>query len=189
MLFTENQSPEEIWRLLVKELNLGFKNSEHPFRYMELGTLGANGPEIRKVVLREFEKVLDFYAFTDYRSDKVNELKTNPSATLLFYHPEKRVQVRVKAKAEIHHQDLVCAAFWSTLKGDSRKAYQSTLDPGAGISNPNEAFHWSKDAEDKNFSVLRFIPDSIEILQLNGLKHLRILYSKNENWKGKWLVP
>jgi pyridoxine/pyridoxamine 5'-phosphate oxidase len=189
MLFTEKESPAEIWKTLIHELEKGYLESDHPFRYVGLGTLGQNGPEVRTVVLREFEKILDMYVFTDFRSDKVKELRANPSATLHFYHPKKRVQIRVKAKAEIHHQDLVCAAFWKTLKSDSQKGYQSVLSPGTEISDPKEAFHWSIQTNDQFFTVLRFIPESIEALQLDGLKHLRILFLKSEGWEGKWLVP
>jgi hypothetical protein len=40
------------------------------------------------------------------------------------------------------------------------------------------------------FAVLEFIPQSIEGLQLDGLNHLRINFSKKqENWEGEWLVP
>lgn len=189
MLFTDKESPEEIWKILIHELQKGFLDADHPFRFLSLGTFGENGPEVRTVVLREFEQVLDLYVFTDFRSDKVKELRANPSATLHFYHPKKRVQIRVKAKAEIHHQDLVCAAFWNTLKSDSQKGYQSVLSPGEEISDPKEAFHWSTQTGDQFFAVLRFIPESIEALQLDGLKHLRILFSKRQHWKGQWLVP
>lgn len=189
MLFSENESTAEIWRILIAELQKGFQDPEHPFRYVGLGTLGLHGPEVRTVVLREFEKILDFYVFTDFRSDKVKELHANPLATLHFYHPQKRIQIRVKAKAEIHHQDLVSGAFWETLKVDSQLAYQSDMTPGSEISNPNDAFHWSAELEDRFFAVLRFIPESIEALQLDGIKHLRILFSKNKGWSGQWLVP
>lgn len=189
MLFTEKESPDEIWKILIQELERGYLELDHPFRFVCLGTSGQNGPEVRTVVLREFEKIMDLYVFTDFRSEKVRELRANPLATLHFYHPIERVQIRVKAKAEIHHQDLVSSAFWNTLKGDSKKAYQSKLGPATEISNPQEAFHWSKDTGDQFFAVLRFIPESIEALQLEGLKHLRILFSKKQHWQGQWLVP
>lgn len=189
MLFTDKDSPAEIWKILIHELQKGYQEADHPFRYVGLGTLGEHGPEVRTVVLREFEKILDMYVFTDFRSDKVKELRANPVATLHFYHPKKRAQIRVKAKTEIHHQDLVCAAFWNTLKSDSAKGYQSVLSPGTEISDPKEAFHWSTQTGDQFFTVLRFIPESIEALQLDGLKHLRILFSKNRDWNGYWLAP
>lgn len=189
MLFTEKESPDEIWKILIQELERGYLELDHPFRFVTLGTLGQNGPEVRTVVLREFEKIMDLYVFTDFRSEKVRELRADPLATLHFYHPNERAQIRVKAKAEIHHLDLVSSAFWNTLKGDSKKAYQSKLDPGTEIPNPEEAFHWSKDAGDHFFTVLRFIPHSIEALQLDGLRHLRIVFLKSEGWKGRWLVP
>ncbi len=190
MLFTQIDPPSEIWKKLIHELNRGFSESDHPFRFVNLGTLGEKGPEVRTVVLREFEKVLDFYVFTDFRSDKVIEVRANPSVTLHFYHPEKRVQIRVRAKAEIHHQDLVTDVFWGRLREDSRLAYNSVLAPGTEISTPDEGFNWSEEIDDRFFSVLRFIPHSFEVLQLNGLKHLKILFTKKEeNWVGMWLVP
>lgn len=190
MLFTQDQSPEKIWQTVLHELNLGWFDTSHPFRFVSLGTQSEQGPEVRTVILREFEKVLDLYVFTDFRSDKVCELRANPSATLHFYHPEKRVQIRIRAKAEIHHQDLVSDAFWGRLKGDSRLAYNSFLAPGTEISTPEEAFNWAEEIDDRYFSVLRFIPHSFEVLQLNGLKHLKILFTKKEGqWVGQWLVP
>lgn len=189
MLFTQIDPPSEIWKKLIHELNRGFSESDHPFRFVNLGTLGEKGPEVRTVVLREFEKVMDFYIFTDFRSEKVSEVRANPSVTLHFYHPEKRVQIRVKAKAEIHHQDLVSEAFWSKIEGDAQKAYRTVLNPGIEIKDPEEAFLWPEEMDDRYFTVLRFIPESIEALQLNRLRHLKILFTKKNGWKGQWLVP
>lgn len=190
MLFNQDQFTEKIWQAVLHEINLGWTVASHPFRFVNLGTFGELGPEVRTVILREFEKVLDFYVFTDFRSDKVRELRSNPSATLHFYHPEKRVQIRVKAKAEIHHQDLVSDAFWDRVKGDSRLAYNSVLAPGTEIPTPQDGFDWTEEIDDRFFTVLRFIPFSFEVLQLNGLKHMKILFSKKGGeWIGQWLVP
>lgn len=189
MLFSENESPSEIWKSISHELHRGALDSKHPFRYINLGTIGKTGPEIRTVVIRSISKELEFFIFTDYRSEKVTELKANPSASLHFYHPGKRVQVRIRAKTEIHHQDEVSQSFWMKVQGEAQKAYTSTLAPSTPISDPNEGFNWPENGDDRFFSVLKFIPESIEALQLNGLSHLRILFTEKENWKGQWLVP
>jgi pyridoxamine 5'-phosphate oxidase len=103
MLFTEKEALSEIWPTVVHELNRGALDPKHPFRYINLGTIGKTGPEIRTVVVRSISKNLEFYIFTDLRSEKVAELSAGPLATLHFYHPGKRVQIRIKAKSEIHH--------------------------------------------------------------------------------------
>lgn len=189
MLFTENESPSEIWKSLSHELHRGALDSKHPFRYINLGTIGKTGPEIRTVVVRSISKNLEFYIFTDLRSEKVNELRANASATLHFYHPGKRVQVRIKAKAEIHLGDTMSKELWAKVQGEAQKAYTSILAPSTPISDPNEAFDWTGNGDDRFFTVLKFIPESIEALQLNGLRHLRILFTEKENWEGQWLVP
>lgn len=189
MLFSETESISEIWQSLVHELHRGALDPKHPFRFTNLGTIGKSGPEVRTVVVRSISKELEIYIFTDFRSEKVAELISNPAASLHFYHPGKRVQVRIKATAEIHHQDKVSQAFWPKVQGDAQKAYTSTLAPSTPISEPNEAFDWIENGDDRFFTVLKFIPESIEVLQLNGLRHLRILFSKKGNWEGQWLVP
>lgn len=189
MLFSENESPSQIWKSISHELHRGALDSKHPFRYSNLGTIGKSSPEIRTVVIRSINKNLEFYIFTDYRSEKVGELSANQTASLHFYHPGKRVQIRIKAKTEIHHQDEVSSANWLKVQGDAQKAYTSTLAPSTSISDPNQRFEWPENGDDRFFAVLKFIPETVEALQLNGLKHLRILFSKSENWKGQWLVP
>lgn len=189
MLFSENELPTEIWKSLSHELHRGALDSKHPFRYVNLGTIGKTGPEIRTVVVRSISKNLEFFIFTDSRSEKVDELSVNPLASLHFYHPGKRVQIRMKAMTEIHHQDELSKAFWTKVQGESQKAYTSTMAPSTPISDPNEAFDWPEVMDDQFFTLLKFIPESIEALQLNGLRHLRILFTEKENWKGQWLVP
>jgi pyridoxamine 5'-phosphate oxidase len=189
MLFSENESPSEIWKSISHELHRGALDSKHPFRYINLGTIGKTGPEIRTVVIRSISHDLEFFIFTDLRSEKVADLSANSTATLHFYHPGKRVQIRIKTKTEIHHQDELSKSFWSKVQGEAQKAYTSTLAPSMPISDPNQGFDWPEKGDDRFFTVLKFIPESIEALQLNGLRHLRILFSEKENWKGQWLVP
>lgn len=189
MLFSENEIPSEIWKSLCHELHRGALDPKHPFRYINLGTIGKTGPEIRTVVVRSISTNLEFVVFTDFRSEKVAELSVNPFATLHFYHPGKRIQIRIKAKAEVHCQNEVSKDFWPKVQGEAQKAYTSAKAPSTPISDPNEAFDWIENGDDRFFAVLKFIPESIEALQLNGSRHLRILFTEKENWKGQWLVP
>jgi pyridoxine/pyridoxamine 5'-phosphate oxidase len=189
MLFNENESLSEIWQTVVHELHRGALDPKHPLRFANLGTIGKHGPEVRTVVIRSIGKNLEFHCFTDYRSEKVAELTANPIGTLHFYHSQKRVQIRIKAEVEMHHQDTVAKDFWKKVPNEAKNAYTYTLAPGTPISDPKAGFDWAEKMDDQFFTVLKFIPQSIEALQLNGLRHLRILFSKKESWEGQWLVP
>src|SRR5258708_7281924 len=69
---------------------------------MALSTIGPSGkPSARMVLLKGLDK-MGFVFFTNYLSRKGKNLKRHPSAALLFFWPELRLQVRAAAKpAEI----------------------------------------------------------------------------------------
>jgi pyridoxamine 5'-phosphate oxidase len=190
MLFNSKQILHEILETLIHELHRGALDPKHPFRYLNLGTCCKDFPEVRTVVLRKVDQDLNFYVFTDSRSEKVQAIQENSKVALHFYHPKKRVQIRIQAETEIHHQDELASESWKRVQGDAQKAYTSTLAPGRKIEYPEPAWQWPENMGDRFFAVLKFIPQSIEALQLDGLNHLRMRFSREEkDWKGAWLVP
>jgi len=190
MLFNSKQSLSEIWIILSHELHRGALDSKHPFRYLTLATIGNNSPDQRTVVMRKVDEAFNFYFFTDSRTAKFTQIKENPQAEFLVYHPSKRTQIRVKGTIQIHHQNKLSQEMWSRVQGEARKAYNSILSPGSEIADPDLAYDWPAELDDRFFAVLQFIPERIEALQLNGLTHVRVSFSKTEgNWEGKWLVP
>jgi pyridoxamine 5'-phosphate oxidase len=191
MLFGKQHKPAEIFSIIKHELNRGALDNKHPFRFVVLSTTGVDGPDSRYVVLRSVNEELHFFVYTDSRSEKIEALKAEPWASLLFYHPKKRIQVRLKAKTVFHQQNGIAKQHWEKVQGDARKSYQSILAPGIPIQSPEEAYSWNAQPEDfSNFTVLELIPNSIELLQLNGLEHLRIRFTHpNDKWLGQWMVP
>jgi len=190
MLFDSKNTINEIWTALSHELHRGVLDSKHAFRYVNLATNGKDYPEIRTVVLREVDADLNFYIFTDSRSQKVEEIKRDQSVSLHFYHPKKRVQIRVLAKAKIHQNDDIALKYWARVQGEGQKAYNSTLSPGEKIKSPLEGWDWPKEMNSDFFAVIRLEPNKIDVLQLDRLKHLRIEFEKvSGDWKGQWLVP
>ena len=186
MLFTHLESPDEIWQAIKHELHRGALDPKHPFRYVNLGTMGKGFPQVRTVVLREVTQGIDFLVFTDFRSEKVLEIQSSPQVTLHFYHPNKMLQVRVKAKVEIHFQDELSERYWKGISEARRSEYTGMLPPGNEISNPELSWEIS----DKSFfTVLKISPQQVEALQLRKEGHLRILFEKEKDWKGQWLVP
>ena len=187
MLFSATDSLAVIWQTLLYEMHRGALDPKHPFRYLSLATAGTQFPQIRTVVLRQFTADLEFLAYTDVRSSKVQELLEVPRVSLLFYHPKKQVQVRVQALATIHVEDELAQAQWKRVSEKRRSEYQSKLGPGTRIAAPEAG--WESSSNHSHFSVLKFSPISLEVLQLAREGHLRIQFDLASGWQGSWLVP
>ena len=187
MLFSATDSLSAIWQTLLHELQRGALDPKHPFRYLSLATAGTQFPQVRTVVLRQFTADLEFLAYTDVRSSKVQELLEVPRVSMHFYHPKKQVQVRVKALATIHVEDELAQAQWKRVSEKRRSEYQSKLGPGTRIAAPEAG--WESSSNHSHFSVLKFSPLSIEVLQLAREGHLRIQFDLASGWQGSWLVP
>jgi len=190
MLFHSKQSLSEIWTTLSHELHRGALDAKHPFRYVTLATIEHDSPHQRTVVMRKVDKALNFYFFTDFRTGKVKQIQANPNAEFLVYHPGKRTQIRVKGRIQIHQQNKLSQEMWERVQGEAQKAYNSILSPGLEIADPDLAYDWPMEMDDRFFAVLQFIPERIEALQLNGLTHIRVVFSKvGDAWKGLYSMP
>ncbi len=187
MLFSATDSQVEIWQTLLHELQRGALDPKHPFRYLTLATVGNEFPQVRTLVLRQFSTNLEFLVYTDARSSKVKELLQVPRVSLLFYHPKKQVQVRVNAHATIHAEDELAQANWMRVSDKRRSEYQSKLGPGTRITSPDTG--WESSSDRSHFSVVKFAPLAIEVLQLDREGHLRIQFDLASGWQGAWLVP
>lgn len=187
MLLTSSDAPSKIWQTVLHELHRGALDPKHPFRFLTLATAGTNFPQVRTVVLRELSSSVEFLVYTDYRTAKVQDLLKIPRVSLLFYHPKKQVQVRVKALATLHVADELAESHWNRVSEKRQSEYKSELVPGTQIENPE--LGWETQVESAYFSVLRFSPLSIEVLQLGREGHLRIQFDLASGWQGNWLVP
>lgn len=187
MLFNSSDTPNQIWQNVLHELHRGELDPKHPFRFLTLATTGAQFPQVRTVVLRQLTSTMEFLVYTDARTAKVQDLLTIPRVSLLFYHPKKQVQVRVKAIATLHVDDVLAQEHWKRVSDNRQSEYQSRLAPGTRIETPNLGLE--SHSESAHFSVLKFSPLSIEVLQLSREGHLRIQFELAAGWQGTWLVP
>ena len=187
MLFTSLDVPTQIWQTVLHELHRVALDPKHPFRYLTLATAGTHFPQVRTVVLRQLTSNLEFLVYTDARSAKVQDLLEVPRVSLLFYHPKKQVQVRVKALATLHVTDDLAQEHWKRISERRQLEYASELAPGVRIEKPE--YGWETNVEIAHFSVIKFSPLSIEVLQLAKDGHLRIQFELASGWQGNWLVP
>jgi general stress protein 26 len=149
-------------------------------------------PANRMVVMRSFEPDWTIRFYTDYRSDKITQLKEYPGASLLFWSPSNRIQMRLMAQCWIHHQNQIASNEWGKISGDSVKAYTSVLSPGTMIDHPDESFNWPEKPTSENFAVVDCNPSVLKVLQIDGSEHLSLQFkrsSKNTPWRGSWIVP
>lgn len=131
---------------------------------------------------------------TDRRAAKLDHLRQDPRASLLFYDPEARIQLRLSAIATIHQDDEVAAAAWSRSRRMSRICYAAEIAPGAEINDPQSALGHLAAAEGEtgyeNFAVIRFQVNRLEWLSLAASGHRRARFSlAGSSPVGQWLAP
>lgn len=190
MLIDSSHTTGDVWQVVVQELRRAIVDPKHPFRFVVLGSTDGREVSQRYVVLRDLDDSLNFYIFTDTRTQKVDHLNKLPNCSLLFYHDRKRVQIRVNGVVEIHQHSGLKEEYWKRVHGEAQKAYTSVKAPGEQINSWEDAHNWDLSSESDYFTVLKIIPAQVDVLQLNGLEHFRIRFSKlNQEWTGQRLVP
>ena len=153
----------------------------------------------RIVVLRKSDRENNLLQFhTDLRSMKVEIIKKNNKASLLFYDKEEKIQLRVKVDCEINNQNSTTEESWKKTQHISRRCYLTDSPPGtisddptSGMISKLEDFDYSMDQSEegyKNFTVIRCKIKSIEWLYLAAKGHRRAKFDL-ENNKDTWLVP
>lgn len=190
MLFTATTRPEEIWAIVIKELQLATKIVQHPFRFVNFCTSAGNQPDSRYVVLREVTEELQMLFYTDSRSKKIAQIRENPHVSLLFYHPSARCQVKINGIATMLTQKEATKNYWENIPPEAQKAYQSNRPPKTQVDRAEKGMMVDVEYQNKFFSVIKVIPKEVECLQLDSKGHLRLAFVlENEKWQSSWLIP
>ena len=179
---------QSIFEEILSELQNGAKDREHPYHYFTIATLGVDKfARLRLVALRNVSNDLKLTFFTDKRSKKVLHIKENPRVSLLFYHPEKLLQLRIEGMATINSDQFQIQKTWETIGNEARKDYLTTEAPGTTITNP-ESVEYLKDGD--YFSIVDIEPLRIERLKLNTEGHRKTKFNKKgDKWTSEHLVP
>ena len=150
-------------------------------------------------MLRKSDRTNNLLQFhTDLRSPKVDILKKNNKASLLFYDKDEKIQLRVKVECEINNQNSITEESWKKTQHISRRCYLTDCPPGTSSENPTsgmisklEDFDYTMEQSEegyKNFTVIKCMIKSIEWLYLAAKGHRRAKFDL-ENKKENWLVP
>ena len=190
---------EEIQKKLWSMLDDAVVNRSSPFRIPVFICTDQNDIDGRIVVLRKSDKnnnILQFH--TDLRSPKVNILKKNKNASLVFYDKEEKIQLRVKVICEINNKNSLTEESWKKTQHISRRCYLTDSGPGSVSENPTsgiisklEDFDYTMEQSEKgyeNFTVIKCKIKSIEWLYLAAKGHRRAIFDI-KNKTQNWLVP
>ena len=191
--FTEIK--KKIWSMLDDAVT----NRSSQFRIPTFICGHNNDIDGRIVVLRKADQQNNLVQFhSDIRSDKIEFLKTNPHAALLFYYKEEKIHVRLKVNCVINHKNDITKISWEKTQHISRKCYLVDNGPGtesdvptSGLKPELDNFDYTKEQSEegyKNFTVIQCKIKSIEWLYLAAKGHRRAKFDLETN-KDTWLVP
>ena len=176
MSFHQNK-PDEILKEERNDLHSAVKDAGHEYHLFTIATVNDKVPEIRTVVLRDFnikKYIISFH--TDTRSPKYSQVKSNPAISALFYSTQKRTQLRLHGNATICKDQNLLNTLWSNLNKDSRQCYQGEVPPSGNIPKSKIINDTSSEMSGfENFSRVSIEISTIEILRLHHLGHKRLL--------------
>ena len=187
----------EIWKMLER----GAARFNDPFHWPALGTTARDGASLRTVILRQFtlaDRLL--VCHTDARAEKVREISNSARVSWLFYHPKRKVQLRISGPASLHVDDEFADQQWAAAKITSRLNYCAVEPPGSTIETPSSGlpdFLINKvptlletEKGRKNFMAIVGRIDSMDWLVLSILGNRRARFDWDENGlSSKWLIP
>ena len=186
---------KKIWSMLENAVT----DRSSPFRIPVFICGDQSDLDGRIVVLRKADNKNSLVQFhSDIRSDKIEKLKKNSKAAMLFYDKEEKIQVRLKIECIINHNNNVTKESWSKTQHISRKCYLVDNGPGTESDTPTSGlkpeldnFEFTMEQSEKgykNFTVIQCKIKIIEWLYLAAKGHRRARFDLESN-KENWLVP
>ena len=174
----------------------GVKNRGSMFHTPVISSFNEKEISSRVMVLRDHiasKRVIRFHS--DFRSDKVRELKDNKTISVIGYDPNLKTQIRITGKATINHMNKSSKKAWEESQAISEKCYSVKDGSSTQMHKPELYDFHMKDisVEDgyENFCTIEIYYESLEFLYLQRQGHRRCKFKWNS--KGKlqsfWLVP
>ena len=189
--FLDINDPIELFKIWMEEAKASEPNDPNA---LALATADKNAiPSVRMVLLKDFNRE-GFVFYTNLESQKGNELKENPSASMCFHWKSLLRQVRINGNL-LKVADDVADEYYNSRTYNSRigawASKQSTILKNRNdlISSIEEFKKKYKDKDrvprPKHWSGWNLSPLSIEFwLDGENRIHERLKYDKNEN--GNW---
>jgi pyridoxamine 5'-phosphate oxidase len=187
----------KIWDLLKN----GLADRNAPFHIPIFISGYQNKVDGRIVVLRGLDKKeKKIWFHSDIRSNKVQVIKSNSQAGLLFYDKIEKIQLRIYGSAKISYKNEITEKAWKKTAHMSRQCYLGKNAPGteafkptSGLSDNIDNLKYSLEESEigyQNFCVIETFINSIEWLYLAAKGHRRALFNLRKDLvEKKWITP
>ncbi len=175
------ESLSAIEAALWQELASAAVDPQHPWHTPVLATTDGEMGDARAVVLRGVDSVRHrLTVFTDARAAKVAQLAAHPLGTLVFWSPALGLQLRVRARLQVHHDGLAVSSQWARLKlSPAANDYLSVQAPGSVLDNAMGAR-----GQRAHFALIVAQVQSVDWLELHAQGHRRARFAGDA---GIWL--
>ncbi|GLB53175.1 hypothetical protein NBRC110019_22150 [Neptunitalea chrysea] len=139
------------------------------------------------MVLRDVIDGQFLQVYTDRRSKKMTHINEHNEVSLLFFNPDTLTQITMVAYVEIEKDKDELQKKWETIPDFVKSDYVVSDIPGTIIQHPDQTQY---NDHSGNFTILYFIPEKIEILQIKRPNNIRASYEKtNFGWEGVYITP
>ena len=150
-------------------------------RWIQLANVSENNqPRVRTVVFRGWLDNSTMLIYTDKRSQKYEDLKTNNNIEVLWLFFKTKSQYRFKGEVfELEDNNN----YWDNLSERSKNQWfwpspGKKIDKKYEISSINNKF-----SKPNNFSVLKIKINEVDLLKLEKPLHKRYIWKKIDDWK------
>ena len=185
-----HNNTSEIYEDIWKSLDKGVKDRFSDYHTFSLATSSKNIAEIRTVVLRGYDRQNQSIIFhTNNLTNKIHEIKNNPSVGALFYDRKGKIQIRCNGHAVINNMDQYCKERWSKMSTQSQECYYQNISPGQNIESPEIVKNKLENKLSENFTVITINISKIDWLYLSSKGHTRVKFLKNDGFTGQWIAP
>ncbi|MCC1491249.1 pyridoxamine 5'-phosphate oxidase family protein [Cognatishimia sp. F0-27] len=177
-------TPDELRRAAWQHMARGVADRRHPARHPTLGTIGADGPQLRTVVLRGWDPAGIAEIHTDSASAKTREIAEDPRVALHVWIPKQNLQMRLMATARMIHAD---EERWGKIPPGAQIVYGGTPAPGTPIDAPE--MH-SPGATITRFTALSLTVNRLDLVHLGEDLHRRVMVQRSKDgWSSEWVAP
>ena len=187
------------WLLLEQSI----EDPTSPVRTPVLISVSADGlAQGRTVVLRAFNRQQrQLKIYTDVRSEKVAQLRTQPVCTLVAYQPNPMIQLRLKTNAVVNHNNEITRESWAVMPGPNRCNYLTDPNPGSisvkatdgrpVINAESVPTNDENEIAYSHFSVIVFAINELEWLYLprRGHRRAQFIWDRTNSLQSNWLIP
>lgn len=167
-----------------------------PWGLPMLATAGPDGaPGARVLALRRVERAeRRLWFHTDLRSPKVEALRREPRASVLFWSPADAVEVRLAGRVAVHADGHGADAAWRDASPLSQSAARIALAPGTPLRRASSFDALVQEGDEavarSHFCALAFVADTLDWLWLGPRDLRRAQFAWiGRDWVGQWTVP